>query len=226
MITDEVSIYNLALNAVGTRSNISLPSEKSREAEVCRLWFGPVRDQVLRAAPWPSTKAWSRLAVLSQRTDDSAWVPGSPEPGYGFAYAPPQGMLAPRFLAGYQPFTLQTYPGNRMALMTNVEDALLCYSMSQQVIGLWDVGLQMAVVYGLAAYIAMPLHGKATRAKDAASQANDLITQARVESANTDVEMRESIPSWISERGYSRSFVDTRYFYPMGSLFSAGEIGV
>lgn len=226
MITDEVSIYNLALNAVGTRSNVALPSEKSREAEVCRLWFGPVRDRVLRAAPWASTRAWQRLALLKERDSDEAWVATDPEPGFLFAYGVPSDMLAPRFLAGYQRFSMSSYPGNKLAIMTNVEDALLTYTRRQEVIGLWDTALQMAIVYALAAHIAMPLHGKSQRAKNALEQANEFILAAREENANNDMSVVESIPSWILVRGFSGEISDTRYFYPFGNLFTAGEIGV
>lgn len=226
MITDEVSIYNLALNAIGTRSNVATPTENSREAEVCRLWFGPVRDRVLRAAPWTSTKAWMRLALRKERDSDAAWVTDDPEPGFLFAYAPPQDMIAPRYLAGYQRFSLSSYPGNKMAIMTNQQDALLCYSKQQTVIGLWDVGLQMAVTYALASYIAMPLHGKAQRAQNALGQANQLIMTAREEDANDDEARVATIPDWIMARGYGATIEDTRYVYPQGALFSAGEIGV
>jgi hypothetical protein len=226
MITDEVSIYNLALSLVGTRSNVALPNEKSREAEICRLWFGPVRDRVLRAAPWPSTRAWSRLPLLKVRDSDQAWVADDPAPEFLFAYGVPSDMLAPRYLAGYQRFSLSSYPGNRLAIMTNQEDALLCYTSRQVVIGLWDTALQTAVVNALAAHIAMPLHGKASRAREALDQANSAIMQAREEAANIDMAPVETIPPWIQARGYGGSLSETRYFYPYGNLFSAGEIGV
>jgi hypothetical protein len=226
MITDEVSIYNLALSSVGTRSNVALPSEESREAEICRLWFGPVRDRVLRAAPWPSTRAWSRLALLKERDTNENWVADDPDPEYAYAYGVPQDMLAPRYLAGFQRFTLSSYPGNKKAIMTNEPSALLCYTRRQEVIGLWDVGLQMAIVNALAAHIAMPLHGKASRARNALEQANSLIMQAREEVANDDVDRLDTIPSWIAARGYTGAMSTTRYFYPMGDLFSAGELGV
>lgn len=226
MITDEVSIYNLALNAVGTRSTVALPTEKSREAEVCRLWFGPVRDRVLRAAPWASTRAWSRLALLKERDDSAAWVTGDPEPGYQYVYAVPSDMLAPRYLAGWQRFSMGSYPDNKLALMTNVPNALLTYTKRQEVVGLWDTGLQMAVVYALAAHIAMPLTGKPARARNALEQANDFILSAREEDANNDVASTDTIPSWIQVRGYTGEISATRYFYPNGNLFSVGELGV
>lgn len=226
MITDEVSIYNLALSSVGTRSSVAHPEEKSREAEICRLWFGPVRDRVLRAAPWPSTRAWSRLALLKERDSNATWVADDPEPEFLYAYGVPSDMLAPRYLAGYQRFSLASYPDNRRAIMTNQAQALLCYTKRETVIGLWDVGLQMAIVNALAAHIAMPLHGKAQRARNALEQANTLIMQAREETANDDTDVVDSIPPWIQARGYTGPLAATRYFYPSGNLFSVGEIGV
>lgn len=223
---DLVSLFNLSLDAVGTRSSVSLPTENSREAEVCRLWFGPVRDRVLRAARWPSAKAWGRLALLKERDSDATWVDDDPEPGFQFAYGTPSDMLAPRYLAGFQRFSLSSYPANKLAIMTNEAGALLCYTKRQEVISLWDVGLQMAIVWGLAGYIAMPLHGKAARARNAIQEANNLILSAREDAANTDVDTIETIPSWISARGYGMTQADTRFYYPFGSLFSSGELGV
>jgi len=224
MLTDEVSIYNLALNAVGTRSNIALPDEKSREAEVCRLWFGLVRDRVLRAAPWGSAKAFSRLSLLRER-EEELWNSLDPEPSFRFAYGVPSNLLNPRYLSGYQRFTYSRF-GDKMAIMTDQPMALLTYTSNDAPIRLWDVSLQMAIVHALAAHIAMPLHGKIARARNALEQANDLILQAREETGNVDMARVEAIPPWIAARGYGTPLVETRYFYPNGELFSAGELGV
>lgn len=223
---DEVSIYNLALSSIGTKAQVALPNEKSREAEICRLWFGPVRDRVLRAAPWPSTRAWARLALLKERNADASWVNDDPEPGFAYAYAVPNDMLAPRYLAGYTRFSLSSYPGNRLAIMSNEPNALLTYTKRQEVVGLWDSGLQMAIVTALAAHIVMGLTGKAQRAKNALDQANNMILAAREENANTDMASVDTIPSWIQARGYTGTLLENRYFYPQGNLFTAGEIGV
>lgn len=226
MITSEVDIFNLALNAVGTRSNISLPTEKSREAETCLRWYEPVRDRVLRAAPWPSTKAFSRLALLKERDGDLTWAADDPEPGFTFAYGTPSDMLAPRFLIGFQRFTLSTYGADKMAVNCNQPSALMCYTKRQVTIGLWDVGLQMAIVYGLASYIAMPLQGKAQRAQAALQEANNLILTAREGAANTDENQMVSIPDWITARGFGAPLAESRFYYPLDPLFSAGELGV
>lgn len=224
MITDEVTIYNLALNAVGTRSNIAIPEEKSREAEVCRLWFGPVKDRVLRAAPWNSAKAHKRLSVLAERTDE-LWTAVDPDPEFRFAYAVPTDLINPRYLSGYQRFSYSRL-GDKMAIMTHQEQALLTYTSNSALIRLWDVSLQLAIVHALAAHIAMPLTGKVARARNSLEQANDMILQAREETGNVDMARVESIPPWIAARGYGTPMVETRYFYPHGELFSLGEIGV
>ena len=65
-VTDEVGVYNLALNAIGERSNVSSPTENSRRAEVCRLWYESVRNHILGAAPWPEATSMDYLALLDR----------------------------------------------------------------------------------------------------------------------------------------------------------------
>lgn len=222
MATSEVEIYNLALSAVGTGS-VSATTEASREAEICRLWFGTVRDHVLRAAPWPSAKAHARLAVLAERDDTLAWVDGDPDPGFMYAYAAPSDMLTPRHLTDYSRFTLSVH-GDVKAIMTNTEDALLYYTRSQTNISLWDVQLQMAIVFALGAMIGMPLHGKPSRVKTAQDQANALILQAREGEANTDNNEIDTVPSWLVARGYAENAPATRYYFPYGPMISTTEL--
>lgn len=222
MAADEVSVYNMALNAIGTRDNVSSPSEGSREAEVCRLWFGPVRDQVLRAAPWPCAKAHSRLALLAQRDDTLAWTSDDPDPGFQYAYAAPSDMLNPQYITDFSRFTLSTYK-DQMTLMTNTVDPVLAYTKSQILIPLWDIGLLMAISAALASYICMPLTGKPARAKKAQDDANGLIMQARMQSANDDNNTFETMPDWITARGYAWNAPETRFYFPNGPMISVTE---
>lgn len=226
MAQDEVSIYNLATSAAGARNNIALPNEASREAELCRLWFGPVRDQVLRAAPWPNTRAFSRLAVLAERDPDLEWTASDPEPGLLYSYAVPSDMVYPRYLSTFERFTYGVYDNSGtdvQAIQTNTANAILYYTKRQTNIGLWDSQLYFAIAYALSAHITMPLTGKPQRALNAARMANDLIMQARVNAANSDEESYETIPEWISARGYAGSYPATRYIYPNGALISIGN---
>jgi hypothetical protein len=70
---DIVELYNLALDTVGARATISLPTEQSREAEVCNLWFPNIRDQVLASAAWPEATKMARLAQLATQEGDT-WL--------------------------------------------------------------------------------------------------------------------------------------------------------
>lgn len=218
MVQDEVGIFNLALNAIGKRDQLSSTSERDRGAEVCRLWYPVIRDQVLSSAPWPSCKMFKRLAVLA-RKQPGDWTDADPEPGYAIAYSCPADMLHPRYLANFASFSLSSYQGGVKALNTNVEQATLCYTFRNYAVTRWESELQMAVAYGLAANIVMPLTGKAQRANWLVEQANDLILSARVEAANEGSERFESIPDWLMARGYNNPG-DNRYYYPFGTLLS------
>lgn len=217
MATDAVVIYNLALDAVGARITISSPVDDSREAEVCNLWFPNIRDLVLSAAPWPEATKMERLALLATQDNDS-WLSGEPRPDLLNSYATPADMLQPQYLSDYSKFTLQSYGAERKAIMTGATSPILIYTFRQTMVSMWSQGLQMAIMYGLAASICTTLTGKTSRTKTLVQQANDIILSAREAAANTSDERLDSIPDWIAARGYVGSIDQSRYFYPLGSL--------
>lgn len=221
-ISSEVQVYNLALNAIGERSNISAPTEQSRPAEVCHLWYSPVRDQILSAAPWPEATKIAYPALLAVADDEEAWLETEPRTGYQYVYAMPSDALRPRYMSDFSRFLFTSYNGQR-ALHSNTEDAILAYTSRLENIALWDPELQMAVVYGLAANICMPLSGKPSRAKMLAEKANEIITSARVAAANANNESYESIPDWIVARGFNHA-TSQRYFHPYGSLLALSNV--
>lgn len=223
MVPDEVSIFNLALNAVGARNNLSATTEKDRGAEVCRLWYPVVRDQVLRAAPWPSCKSFQRLALRKTRENEK-WVTGDPEPGYSYVYGSPSDMLYPRYLSDFSRFTISSYPvDNTSVVNTNSVEAILTYTRRNYQVSTWEASLQMGIVYGLAANIVMPLSGKPSRAQSLVQQANDLIMGAREQAANSDQERIETIPDWFVARGYANPR-DDRFFYPVDTLLTVAGL--
>lgn len=223
MAATKLDVFNMACHAVGTRDDIAAVGENSREAEVCRLWYDKVKNQVLRAAYWSSAKGYSRLALAKERDDTLAWASDDPEPGFRYAYYVPNDFLAARFDSTYARFTVGTY-ANQTAVFSNTEDMILFYTNDNENVALWDAQLLMAVGYALAAHIAMPLHGKASRARNAAEQANNLILEARVSNANLENNQIDTIPEWIAARGYSGSIADTRFYYPFGPMISVAEV--
>jgi len=223
VVADEVSLYNLALNAVGKRDNLTATTDKDRGAEVCNLWYPVVRDSILSAAPWPSARAIKRLAVLTENTDGADWETGAPEPGYTYAYAVPSDMLHPRFLSTYERFIITSYGSGNRALMANTQNAILTYTSRQIAVGSFEDSLALALVYGLAAHICMPLAGKPQRASYLVQQANALIAQAQADAGNFDDAQIESLPDWITARGYTNPQT-IRYFYPNGNLLGMPNV--
>jgi hypothetical protein len=224
--SDVVVLYNLALDTIGARNKIALPTEQSREAEACNLWFPNIRDQVLASAAWPESTKMARLALLvTQNTDeDGIWQAGDPRPDLTNTYALPSDMLRPQYVTGYGTFTIQSYGTEGKALMTSGESPILVYTFRQTKVSMWSPELQMAIMHGLAARICIPLTGKTSRAKMLIEEANRMIIAARESAANMGVERFESLPDWITARGYSGGSPPTRYFYPFGSLLS-GNVG-
>lgn len=215
-VASETQVYNMALNAIGARNNVTSPSEQSREAEVCRLWYAAVRDQILAAAFWPEATKSEYLALSTQQ-DDDVWVAGEPMPGFAYLYGQPAGLLRPQYLSTFEPFRVSSEGIN-----TNTSTALLTYTYRNELVPSWSSGLQMAIVYGLAANICMPLSGKANRTNLMLRQANDLVLEAREMSANWNVEAQESIPEWVQARGYGIQSV-SRYVYPFGGLLAVNS---
>ncbi len=224
MATDVVVLYNLALDTIGARAQISLPTEQSREAEACNLWFPNIRDQVLASAPWPEATKMQRLSQFSLQ-DDELWVQGDPRPDLLNAYGVPVDCLRPQYLSDFSRFTIQSYGAENKALMTNAPSPVLIYTFRQPLIQLWSQELQMAIMYGLAASICTTLTGKTSRAKLLLDQANQQITAARESAANTDDQRLDSLPDWIAARGYVDTTTAQRFFYPFGSLLTSANVG-
>lgn len=223
MVNDEVGIYNLALNQVGARDNVSITTEASREAEVCRLWYPVVRDQILRAAHWPSCRKLARLALLAEAAD-VPWTELLPEPGYAYTYGQPADLLYPRYLTTYEPFIVNNF-GNSQAITCNTYQAILVYTFRQTNVALWEASLQSAIAFGLAAYICMPLTGKPARTRELLNQANSTAMQARVEAANEGGRMLDTLPDWIAQRGYSNtSILSPRFVYPYGPQLGIANV--
>lgn len=215
-----VTLYNQALSAAGTRGKVSLPTEASREADLCNLWYETIRDSVLGAAFWPSCRKHVRLSVLAERNFSLDWTTGDPSPIWRFAYAAPSDMLRPRYLTSFQRFSYELHSDSTMAIMANEEKAILQYTFRQDNVDIWDSSLRLAMTYTLGAHMCMPLHAKPARAKELLAQAQALVDSARVITANQMNERYESVPTWIAARGYGDQQEATVYLYPYDQLQS------
>lgn len=217
MAQDIVNLYNIALSAAGQRSRVSLPDERSREAEVCNLWYVQTYRQVLRAAKWASASAFTRLATLAER--EGGWAPAQPDPEFQYAFSLPADCLRPRHLYGFARFRVNLIRPDYVALMTDEPLPILYYTADQPRIELWDSQLYFAIAYALGANIVLPLSGKPSLSRGLAEMADAYISAARETAAN------ESYDPYIALPG-GRDWVNSapRFIYPDGPLLGTTNV--
>jgi hypothetical protein len=114
-VVAEVDIANRALSAIGTRSTIASLTENSNEAIQVNLLLEPLRDELLRMAPWDCATNYADLALLlaapgtpeNPTAGTTIWVKGAqPPPPWAYEYAYPNDCLralwiVPQFNTGF-----------------------------------------------------------------------------------------------------------------------------
>lgn len=101
-----VDIANRALSAIGTRSTIASLTEVSNEARQCNLLIEPLRQELIRMAPWNMATNYNTLAVIcsapgtpeNPSAGSSVWAKGIPPPPWAYEYAYPADCLRPLWI--------------------------------------------------------------------------------------------------------------------------------
>lgn len=90
-MSSELDICNQALSHLAVATEIqNLATERSKEAQACRRFYEPTRDQVLRAFAWPKLKITEALALVEEFDSDAS--------DWGFSYQYPAGAVMVRRL--------------------------------------------------------------------------------------------------------------------------------
>lgn len=105
-MTTETDIANRALQTFGSRTNISSLSENSNEAINANLIIHPLRDQLIRLAPWNCVTKYTNLTYITSvptTPENSAsgpplWQPGTPIPPWAYEYQYPVDCLRARYV--------------------------------------------------------------------------------------------------------------------------------
>jgi len=105
-MTTETDIANRALSAIGTRSQIASLTEGSNESNACNLLLEPLRDELLRLAPWNCARNFQNLALIcaapgtpeNQTAGQSTWQKGIPPPPWAYEYAYPSDCIRPIYI--------------------------------------------------------------------------------------------------------------------------------
>ncbi len=98
-MSSDVEICNIALSRVAYTQPIVSFTERSKAAELCRVFYSSLREQVLQAFPWPFAESIVALADIA-----------SPAPGWTFRYRYPADCLKVRNIV---------QPGWRRALISD-----------------------------------------------------------------------------------------------------------
>jgi hypothetical protein len=88
-MSSDLDICNMALSHLGVSTEIqNLSSERSKEAQACRRFYEPTRDEVLRDFDWS----------FARRRADLSLVATDPNTDWGYSYRKPAEVLAIRSL--------------------------------------------------------------------------------------------------------------------------------
>lgn len=242
MVTS-VDICNLALDEIGARASIVSFADATPQAKVAARQYDPVRQQLLRAAPWGFSR---QTALLVNEGLLSAVPPTSPFPWQAkntypldclkMHYILPQPtsqqvqgipsvgdtLFAPwcapsrnfRYLPAYDPGST-AFPGVHRVLLTNVSPALAIYTLDVTDPTMFDALFKNALVMALANKFVMPLSGNVKLKMSYAQLAQAAITEARAADANEAIPSTDHTPDWIVARGVGGGV-------PGGPSFTAG----
>lgn len=113
-MTSEVDIANRALSEIGTRSQIASLDEGSNESIQCKLLLEPLRDEMLRMAPWDCCRNFVNLSLIcaapgtpeNPSAGSATWQKGIPPPPWSYEYAYPSDCIraiyvVPQFTTGF-----------------------------------------------------------------------------------------------------------------------------
>jgi len=208
-----VNVYNLALSACGADTSISSPTERSREADLCQTWYPFIRDLAASGAPWPSVRAYARLALLTERDRADPWLSSDPAPTWKYGYSKPENLLHPYHLATFDRFDFL-----QGQIMTDNKEPILHYNRREEDPSKWDHGYFTAVVHLLAARIARPLTGTARVVQEnfeIAETQRMSVLSAFVNGVDTQV---DALPDWLQARGTDIA-TPVKFIYPFQTFF-------
>lgn len=199
-MASEVSICNLSLAHLSNQANIASLMEQSVEAQYCSQFYPMARDQALAEHAWSFTTKRANLAYLTN--DSLQWQ---------YCYARPNdagglvAMLVPGALDDFdqQDYVQEQNNAGALVLRTNVQDAVLKYTVRVTDPTLFEAQFVTAVSYLLASYLAGPIT-KDTQLKKAMYEAyGQAIAKAKTANANDSQNNawgKKHIPSSLTGR--------------------------
>lgn len=192
MAVSVVTICNMALGNIGTTQTIENIDDNNERARVCKLYYAPLLDQLVRRMQPNFAQAFVALAVVS----------GDPPPGWLYQYRYPTDALFarrvtdvtgarqiaisldltdPGLVVPEVPFSVVADQGaSGRILVTDQPDAVLWYTKRMTDPNDFDPEFVIGFAWALAAAIAIPMKVNAQVASFAANQAQRMLGEAMV----------------------------------------------
>lgn len=177
-MSSDVEICNIALSRVAYTQPIVSFTEKSKAAELCRVFYGPLRELVLQAFPWPFAESIVALASL-----------GSPAPGWAFRYRYPADCLKVRnIVVPGQRMTMTSdqripykigYESGGRVIHTDQIDAACRFTFKVEDSTFFDPAFADVLAWRLAMDLALPLSSKSDLQQFATQQYNLALSIAK-----------------------------------------------
>lgn len=191
MSASKTSICNMALSAIGISSYIADIEERSKSANVCRVFFDQARDAVLEQFDWDFARLTRVLALSSVEYT-----------GWQFVYTVPVDCIKAREIINPSvrnptsdqriPFKMMTDTSGNKYILTDQEDAELLYTASIDNPNLYSPSFVRALSLALGALIAMPMSVSTTISDRVEKMAAAAINNAV--SNSMDAEQEEVAP--------------------------------
>lgn len=234
-MTTDTDIVNRSLSEIGGRVTVAnLWMDTTTAAVNARLHYTPLRQQLVRTAPWGFTRktiAAALLGTLAAGTSPFPW-------NFKYAYPsdchkmryilpppPPSSVNAAPVLTGV-PVMLAPWSGPRrdwhytianddssgtdtLVILSNVDQALLVYNKDVIDPDIWDSLFSNAMVMALANKLVIPITGNAGMKGTYSQLCDKAIIEARIPDANETVHTTDHEASWIVGRGSYMRVVPT-----------------
>jgi len=195
MATSEVQICNEALALLGASSIISL-TEATENARRCNMHYGSTRDALIRKHRWRFAVNRATLAALA----------AGPAYQYDYAYQLPTDPYCLRVLEFYEEREDGSdWQVEGRTLVTDSETARIKYLGRVTDPNTFDASFHDALVYELAAKLAIPITNSRSLSTDMREQAEYKIAEAEINNAIESYAEGDDTPiaeegDWVSER--------------------------
>jgi hypothetical protein len=236
-MASQVDIYNLALDAIGTRSTVTLITEGSAEANALNRHWDAARRAVLAASNWAFSRQQMSLALYQDAT-----AGGTVPSPWLYEYSTPSNLVHMRYIlpmfdnipgvaSGASVATFSGPPikfvmssdvdanGNDInVILTNQPQAIAVYTKDVKETNLCTDGFVEALRMYLGHRIAIALTGDKQLSGALYQQATEAIRAAEAQNNNEGLTVNESVPDWMRVRGYVSDFGypggDAMYYSP------------